>query len=60
MTAISILRPSLVHQPQIGFVDQTSRAQGMLFPFGAELTVRDSAKLLIDQGKEPVKRTRVA
>jgi hypothetical protein len=54
------VNPQWGHFKGPGVMDQTRRAEGMFLPFGPELTVRHSAKVLIDQRKEWVERARVA
>ena len=52
MTPIAPLDAGLVDQSDIGLVDQAGGAQGVARPLPTELGVRETPKLLVDQGKE--------
>lgn len=60
MLSVLILHAGLVHQPEIGLVDQARRAERMLVSFDAQLPVGDPAQLFVDQWKEAVERAGVA
>src|ERR1700761_8103000 len=46
----------LIDQPQIGFIDQRSTLQGVIWPLASQVIARDSAQLFIDERNEPFKR----
>jgi hypothetical protein len=60
MLSVLILHAGLVHQPEIGLVDQARRAECMLPSLSEELPVGDSAQLLVHEWKEAVERAGVA
>ena len=60
MPPIPPLDPGLVHQLEVGLVDQAGRAQSVTRPLALKLPVRDPAQLAVDQRKEPVDRSRIA
>ena len=57
---ILILHPVLVHEAEVGLVDQSRRPQGVLLALGAELPVSHPPELLVDQRKQPVECGTVA
>jgi len=56
VATIPILDPGLIHQAEVGLVDQTRRAQSVILALDPELPMRHPAELLIDQGEQPVER----
>jgi hypothetical protein len=60
MLAVPIFHSGLVHQPEIGLVDQARRTEGVLLALTEELPVSDPSQLLVDQWKQPVERAGVA
>ena len=60
MPPILILHAVLVHEAEVGLVDQSRRAQGVLLALGAKLPVGDPPELLVDQRKQPVECGTVA
>jgi hypothetical protein len=48
-----------VHQPQIGFMHEGGRLEGLAGRFTGELMCRQSAKLVVHQRQEFVRRVRL-
>jgi len=54
VSAVAVLEPRLIHQPEVGLVDQAGGAESMAGALAAERAMGDAAQLLVDQRIEPV------
>ena len=54
--AILVARAAVIHQAQVGFMNQGGGLQRVALRFAAQVTFRDAVQLLVDQGDEEVER----
>ena len=60
MSPVPILHPGLVHQTQVGLVNQARGAQRVIAPLRCELPVGHPPELVVHHGEQPVERGAVA
>jgi hypothetical protein len=57
--AVPVLHAGLIHQAEIGLMDQARGAKGVLLALAEELPVGDTAQLPVDEWEQPVERSGV-
>jgi hypothetical protein len=60
MRAILPLHPGVIHQPQVGFIDQSARLEAVARPLTPHVPMGETVELCVHDGRQLVERPLVS